>query len=743
MHGSEESLGEASAEAIKDVALRRLAAGDLAAAYEGLARAAAAEPEDPEAAFHLGTLMLRLDQPEAAVSHLNRALALAPAVTAVHNNLATALLQLDDAESAANVAKLGLEAAPEVPELHNTLGNALVKLGRAEDAAAHYAEAWRLAPAMPGAAINLANIFADLGLAADARKIYEAVLETHPGLADAHLGLARLAERQGAIETAEAELRRALAAEPGHLGAKNELGILLMAAGRWNDALAIFRDLSQLHPELGEARLNMGQALQALGRHDEAVAAFDAVSPSAGAAPFLLQSLMQQCAWDRVDALEGELLSSLQETLARDDEVRVPPFVLAPTSASAELRAAAAEAFSARLEREALKGATSLAFAHRREARARLRVGFVSPDFRRHSVGLAMADLVAALDRDGFEWFAYSTARDPGDDLTAEFRRHFDGFRELTGHGVVEAARRIYDDGIDVAVDLAGHTRNSGLEILALKPAPVQAHYLGYGATLGAPWVPYLITDPAHTPAALAQVCPEAMVYLPDSFMAASRPRDIRAAPSRAAVGLPEAGIVFANFNAHYKLHPGLFAVWMRLLCDCPGSVLWLKAGSEAAEANLRREAAARGVAPERLVFAERRPHEAHLARHRLADMALDCHPHAGGVTTLDALAAGVPVLSLAGEAHASRTGASILAAIGMAELVTDSLDAYETQARHLAAEPGRLAELKTRLAGAAATAPLYRPARLARHLECAFRTMWQHWTEGRRPESFHVPPLD
>ena len=747
MHGSENSLSDPAAAELKGTALRRLAEGDLAAAYQGLCQATEALPEDPEVAFHLGTLVLRLDQPEVAVLHLNRALALAPTITAIHNNLATALLQLGEAQSAANVAKLGLDAEPEVPELHNTLGNALVKLDQPMEAAAQYAKAWQLEPTMRGAAVNLASIFADLGLEADARRVYESILEASPEIAEAHLGLARLDHRRGDHEAAEAGLRRALIKAPGHKGTLNDLGILQMELGRWNDALAIFADLVQLHPELPEARANMGQALQALGRHDEAVVAFDAAlvrdPEDSSVAPFLMQSLMYQCAWDRLETVERRILSSLEARLARGEEVTVPPFALAPTAASPKLRAAAAEAYSKRFEAEALKGARSIAFAHPRGARPRLRVGFVSPDFRRHSVGLAMADLVQALDRERFEWFGYSTARDPGDDLTAEFRRRFDGFRELTELGILGAARAIYDDGIDVLVDLAGHTRNSGLDILALKPAPVQAHYLGYGATLGAPWVPYLITDPAHTPPALADCCPEAMVYLPDSFMAASRPRIVKPTPARHQVGLPETGFVFANFNAHYKFQPRLFEAWMRLLAETPDGVLWLKAGSDAAEANLSREAERRGIAPERLIFAERLPNEAHLARHRLADLALDTHPHAGGVTTLDALAAGVPVLTLAGEAHTSRTGASILASVDLTELVVESLEAYEIMAGTIAGNESLLHTLKAKLSDASETAPLYRPERLARHLEQAFQTMWQDWSEGRLPESFHVPAID
>ena len=300
-----------------------------------------------------------------------------------------------------------------------------------------------------------------------------------------------------------------------------------------------------------------------------------------------------------------------------------------------------------------------------------------------------------------------------------------------------QSARHIHGDRLDLLVDLSGFTRHSALEILETRPAPVQAHYLGYGATLGADCVQYLVTDAVHTPPELAAHCSEAVVYLPDSFMATSRPEIAAVVPDRASQGLPEDGFVFANFNAHYKFDPETFDLWLDLLHELPRSVLWLLRGGEGAMANLRATAAARGIDAERLIFAPRASHPEHLARQSLADLSLDCRHHAGGVSTLDALWSGLPVLSRAGDNQSARTGASILAAAGLAELAVASMADYRAMALRLAHDPSALADLKAQLQANLETAPLFDTARLARHLEAAYGEMVRRYRSGEGIGSF------
>ena len=731
---------------VKREALATLASGDLAMSAGALRHAARLHPEDPEIAFHLGTVMLHLERPEAAAFHLERALAQAPGVTAIHCNLANALLRMEDVESAIAVAEQGLAKAPDDPALNNMLGNALVVVDRRAEAAERYSRAWRAEPRMLAAAVNLANVQRDLGEREAARKLYDTVLERAPAHVEAHVGLAMVARDGGDIEAAIAAYRRALGHAPGHPRAMNNLGILLMERGDWHDAHELFRDGATLWRENAEVHGNLAQCLQALGRHDEAVVAFDealALDPEVRRLrPFLLQSLLHQCDWDRLESLEARVLADAEARLASNGACECPPFVLAATRATPALRLGVAQGYARRLARLAGDGAMPAPLVHERPTPRRLRVGFISPDFRRHSLAMSFAGPLGAFDRRDFAWFGYSIARDDEDEWTVRFRRDFHRFRRLTDLSPGEAARRIHDDRIDVLVDLAGHTRHSALEILAFRPAPVQVHYLGQGATLGAEWIDYLVTDHAHTPKALEPHVAEALVRLPTSFMATERPTT--GPPiSRAEAGLPDDAVVMANFNAHSKFHPELFHVWMRLLRRLPGSVLWLGEGSERAQGNLMAEAARHLVDPRRLIFARHRHRDAHLARLALADLALDTAPHAGGVTTLDALWAGLPVVTLAGPAQSSRTGVSILAAMGLEELIAEDARGYEEIVHRLACVPAYRERVRARVREACETTPSFDPPILARHLEWAFREMARRYEEGRAPENFDVPRLD
>ena len=455
-----------------------------------------------------------------------------------------------------------------------------------------------------------------------------------------------------------------------------------------------------------------------------------------------MQSLMYQCDWESLPTVMADAIADIRQGLTAGGQTLAPPFCLAATDAPADLRLALARRDSARCITAVAPLRDRFVRPPARSRGAKLRVGYISPDFRRHSVGISFRDLLAAHDRSSFEWHGYALRGDLADELTDEFVRRFDAFTTLDGLTVDGAAGRIAADEIDVLIDLAGHTRHSAIEIFALSPAPVQAHYLGYGATLGADCIPYLITDPAHTPPAMADHCSEQLVYLPDTFMAAPRAEIADEAWQRAECGLPDDGFVFACFNAHHKFEPETFAAWMRLLAAVDRSVLWCRSGTDRAVENLRRAATAAGVDPARLVFAGHLPHARHLARHRLADLALDTRHHAGGVTTLDALWAGVPVLTIAGATQPSRTGASILTAAGLPALIVASLADYEAEALRLATDPTALLSLRAKLEATRETCALFDQPRLARHLESAYMTMWRRHADGLPPESFHVTPL-
>ena len=371
-----------------------------------------------------------------------------------------------------------------------------------------------------------------------------------------------------------------------------------------------------------------------------------------------------------------------------------------------------------------------------------LTIGYVSPDFRAHSVAVAFRGIIDHHDRERFRFKAYSLHPGKPDALTDYFRGTFDEFRDCAGLSHEEVASKINADGVDILIDLAGHTRGTRLEIFALRPAPIQAHYLGYSATIGARFIDYLITDHQQVPAEQRPYFTEQLVYLPDTFMAARQSEIATTNPCRADYGLPDDGVVFANFNKHYKLEPQMFGISMRLLKKIPGSVYWLREGTAKSVENLRREAAARGVDPERLIFASLEPHPQHLARLALADLALDNLFHGGGVTTVDALWVGLPVLTLAGETPQSRNGASLLAPIGLPELIVNTVNAFEAKALQLASDAALRADIRQRLLANRLTYPLFDIQRLTQHLERAYEMMWHNHASGKPPHLIDVPKI-
>jgi len=376
-------------------------------------------------------------------------------------------------------------------------------------------------------------------------------------------------------------------------------------------------------------------------------------------------------------------------------------------------------------------------------ARRPLRVGYLSADFRAHAVSTLIAELLEGHDRRRVAITGYSLHNGDGSPLRARLEAGVDRFVDLSGLPDAEAAARIYADGTDILVDLNGYTAGGRSGILARRPAPIQVSLLGFSGTMAADFIDYIIGDPVVLGDGAAEHFTERLVELPETF----QPNDSRKViasplPSRTEAGLPGDGFVFCCFNDPRRLSPEMFDIWMRLLARSDGAVLWLNAPWSEVADNLRREAAARGVDPARLIFARRLPSLAdHLARLSLADLALDTLPYGAHTTASDALWAGVPMVTCIGRSFAGRVGASVLSAIGLPELITPDLQAYEALALRLAHEPDLLAALRRRLVANRLTSPLFDCARYTRHLETAYETMWAIHCTGGEPRAFGVLP--
>lgn len=521
----------------------------------------------------------------------------------------------------------------------------------------------------------------------------------------ANAGLILLSDpkrRQAAAES----LNRALALEPNHVGALLNLGALCLDGKRFPEALNLFRRVLQREPENVTARLGAANASR------------------------------QICQWGSVEEDEAALARLLERTATP-----VSPFILLSSHVTPadHLRAARLYARSLRFS-----AADRLPPAPPAPPDRPIRVGYLSSDLYHHATAFLAVELFERHDRSAFELYAYSHGPDDGSAMRRRVVAAFDRFVEVGHLSAIEAARRIRADGIDILVDLKGYTLGCRTEILALRPAPVQVNFLGYPGTMGAGFMDYVIGDRVVTPLAQAGDYDEKIVQLPGAY----QPNDSRRAiaettPSRAACGLPEDGFVFCCFNNTYKITPALFRLWMRLLAQVPGSVLWLFEANPTARDNLAYEAASAGVDPDRLVFAPRMDLADHLARHAHADLFLDTLPYNAHTTASDALWCGVPVLTCLGESFAARVAASLLTAVGLPDLITTSLADYEALALALARDPARLAAMKAHLKEARASAPLFDAGAFTRGLEEAFRRMHALRQAGKTPEAILVPAAE
>jgi predicted O-linked N-acetylglucosamine transferase (SPINDLY family) len=546
--------------------------------------------------------------------------------------------------------------------------------------------------------------------------------------------------RQRDVEGAERLLRRAIAINPDDAAACNSLGMALCDQRRLDEGAAFFQRALELDPGYALARVNLANVLVVGNRLEEAVAHYTEVlrhdPEHAKARGALIKPLLDLCDWDAAERAVAFLTDRWQRDPHDAALSQVTPFASLLAPFPEEMRLRVAQRYSNRIVDKVAREAPLRRSP--RNARAKLRIGYAAGTFHNHAIAHLAAGLFESHDRDRFELFAYSFGIDDASDYRRRLEAAFDRFNDVRTEPYRVTAQRIADDQIDILVDLQGHTDGGRPEVLALRPAGVQVHFLGYPGTTGAAFIDYLVADAVVAPRADWRWFSENVVWMPASYQVNDASQRVADVPlSRAAFGLPDTGLVFCAFNKHYKIEREVFALWLRLLAASPGSVLWLLAG--AGETRLRRAAARAGVDPQRLVFAGKLPKAEHLGRHRLADLFLDTRFVNGHTTASDALWAGLPVLTCAGPTFAGRVAASLLGAVDATELVARDLQAYEAHALELVRHPERLRDLKAKLTANRARAPLFDTVGFARALECAYRTMWERRASGAPPTPFGV----
>lgn len=586
------------------------------------------------------------------------------------------------------------------------------------------------------ATLEQAIDFEEQGLLSDALARFEQVLVSEPRNAIARAGAlgarAALACDEGRLGDALSLCDEALSASSYDLRALTVRARAYLGLGRNQEALADALRVLTFAPEFPEALAARGGAFVALGEVETGVGDLQAAAALKPDLNFLLgQALhfaMHLCSWD---GFEKKLEALLAAVDAGRPATR-PFWLLSLPSAPAQQKTAAAT-FAA----ETIHAKEATLPAHVRGNK--IRIGYFSADFRAHAISHLVIGMLELHDRSRFEIVGINVGDSVLDPARLQIAAAVDKFVDCADQSDGDVAALTRDMRIDIAVDLNVYTsRQPG--IFSRRVAPVQVNFLGYPGTAGVSFYDYIFGDSVITPFAAREHYSERIVQLPHCYQPNALARyGALQSPSRKALGLPEKGFVFCCFNDGFKIVPGVFDIWMRLLREVPGSVLWLLQNSPAAAKNLRAEAVRRGVEADRLVFAPRVSIGQHLARHSAADLFLDTFPYNAHTTASDALWAGLPILTRLGETFAARVAASVLTAAGLPELIALSPEAYEQRALELARDPAQLAALRARLWASRTSSPLFDTVRYTRNIERAFEQVWARHLAGLPREEFAV----
>ncbi|HKD22911.1 MAG TPA: tetratricopeptide repeat protein [Rhizomicrobium sp.] len=730
----------------------------------------ALDPAYIGALHQLAGLALEAGRALEGAEFIGRAIALNPEVAQTHANLGFALSLLKRFDEALSSYDRAIVLNPAFAEAHYSRGVVLSELGRHEDAVASYDNAVRLKNDYAQAYVNRGIALYDLERFTEALSSYDDALAARPGDPNIHYNRGNALSALKRLDEALASYNKAIALKPDHIVAYNNRGIVLTGLKRHGEAVASFdkaislapgyveahnnrgvalNDMKSfeeafasydraiaLDPDFAEAHYGRGVTLNELKRSEEALASYESAYALAPDSPFLLGKLIHMkmaiCDWTNLEARKAALV----EAIARGERVS-PAFHVLPIADDPALQRQTAELYAAATE----PLGAPLPKIVKRPRRTKIRLGYFSADLHDHATAVLMAELFERHDRKRFELTAFSFGPHTEDPMRKRLRKAFDRFHDVRGRSDRQAALFARENGIDLAVDLKGYTGDERHNIFAHRAAPVQISYLGYPGTMGARFMDYILADGTLIGPEDRVHYAEKIVTLPHSYQPNDTKRAIAAKDfARADVGLPEQGFVFACFNNTYKITPDAFSRWMRILARVDGSVLWLLEDNQMAAVNLRKEAAARGIAPARLVFAPRVALPEHLARHRLADLFLDTLPYNAHTTASDALWAGLPVVTLMGAAFQGRVAASLVRAVGLPELVTSTPEAYEGLAVDLATNPERLAALKAKLAANRLATPLFDIARFTRDIERAYVAMYDRYQSDLPPEHMDIP---
>jgi protein O-GlcNAc transferase len=727
----------------------------FAAAFQLIQAAIQQRPNEAIYYGNLGVAFEKQGDLQQAEAAFRRALELNPNYSDGFNNLGQILQRSGRYDEATRLLTRALEIKPENADAWNNLGVGAMKHFQYELAGSHLLKALSFQPNHVSARCNLGTVHLALNEYELASEQFLLALKHEPNSHLAHHGLATVQLKRGKPEQAIAGFEKALALHPNHAETWIHLGCALDELDHSVAAIEALNRAIELMPNSPDAYFNLGRVLSRSEQYAQAVVAIDRsleLRPdNAEALSILVNQLQNLCCWERVETISQSLIakvanSTLEKTYAPSVLVNPSSFVVLPEPTNWELQYQCARAWvmnkapSSEKPWFPISPSVSQPIRARVRKHPRIRIGYLSADFRAHVMASHMVELFEKHERKKFEVHGYSIGPNDRSSIRNRIEQAFDRFEDCVTMAPEAIAEKIVHDEIDILVDLQGHTLLSRPEIFASKPAPIQISYLGFACTTGAEYIDYVLVDEFVAPAEMQPYFTERLIQLPGCYQVnQSKIENLARVPSREECALQEESFVFCAFNALFKIAPKMFEVWMRILKSVDRSVLWIPSHVPAAVENLRREAALRGIQEERLVFAPRISLAEHRARHQLANLFLDTFPYNAHGTAAISLQAGVPIVTMKGDTMASRVAGSLLREVGLRDLIASNYEQYEEIAVRLATNPAELERIRNTLAKGIESSRLFKCETFARNVERAYEVVFNRFLAGDPPRGFRL----
>jgi protein O-GlcNAc transferase len=717
-------------------AIQSFQSGDLAKAQSLLGRILLVQPKNLPALHVLGLIKASLSKHAEAAELLKKAVRINPQDASLQYNLAKALFESGNIKESLAHHKKAVELSPGNQEAWLNYGKCLSSLGEHQIALSVYEKSLTIRPDFAEALINKGATLKELGLFEEALNCANQALEINPQSAEAWSNKGAALKDLNRSDEALICYENAVTLNPTSEDAWFNKGIAFSKLKRHEDAITCFNAAISLKPSHYEALYSKGIALSEMKNFAEGIDAFNEAINLKPDFDYLLGNLIQAKFmigdWSNLDSL----INTLTNQIKLDKKV-ISPFGLFAASDSPSLHLQAAKIWAN--DKNPIQAHSPF---HEIGADKKIRIGYFSADFTDHPVAHLTAEIYELHDRSCFEVFAFSLSpAKPGDEMRERLIKGFDHFFNVEDMSDSEVAKLARDNKIDIAIDLGGYTQGSRAGIFSYGAAPLQVNYLGHPGTMASKCFDYIIADPTIIPENSQQYYTESIAYLPHSYMADDSKRQASSRViTRKEFGLPDDRFIFCSFNNSYKFNPSIVSTWAKILVQVEGSVLWVTENNQSFKQNLLDEFSKYSISNDRIIFAGRvHLMEDHLARYRLADLFLNTHPYNAHTTALDALKAGLPVLTILGESFAARVGASLLKSTGLPELITSSEDEYIALAVEIGHDPNKLQALRTKLAGNIPTSPLFNTALFTKHLETIYQEMVKQKQAGKEPANIYL----